>query len=188
MNMPTRPPRTDLDALLGTVPRDLPPARDLWPGIEAAITAPLAPPARRRWPLALAAGLLMAVAGGWVGSRLAAPPSITSGPAPRAQPGEPDSLAVRSVQVREAEYNATRAELVRTYEERLKMLSPVTRARIAADLATIRRAEKDLREALDTDPSSRVLLRLYESTTRQEFNLYTTVGRNTEPAAQRTRT
>jgi hypothetical protein len=33
-----------------------------------------------------------------------------------------------------------------------------------------------------------VLLRLYESTTRQELDLYTTVGRNTEPAAQRTRT
>ena len=188
MNKPTRPQRADLDALLGAVPRDLAPARDLWPGIEAAIATPHAMPVRRRWPLALAAGVAVAVVGGLVGSRMVSPSSVTSGATPSAQIGEPDTLAVRSVQVREAEYNATRAELVRTYEERLKMLSPLTRARIAADLATIRRAEKDLREALDTDPSSRVLLRLYESTTRQEFDLYTTVGRNTEPAAQRTRT
>jgi hypothetical protein len=188
MNTPTHPPRRDLDALLAALPRDLPPTRDLWSAIDAAIAAPLAPPARRRWPLALAAGLVIAVAGGFVGSRLATPPEVTSEVAPRAPIAEPDVLAIRSVQVREAEFNATRADLVRTYEERLKMLSPLTRARIAADLATIRRAEKDLREALGTDPSSRVLLRLYESTTRQEFDLYTTVGRNTEPAAQRTRT
>jgi hypothetical protein len=188
MIMPTRPPQQDLDALLGAVPRDVPPARDLWPGIEHAIKTPLAPQARPRWPLALAAGLALAVVGGVIGSRLAAPPYSTLEVAPTAPVGEPDTLAVRSVQVREAEFNATRAELVRTYEERLKILSPLTRARIAADLATIRRAQKDLRDALGTDPSSQVLLRLYESATRQEFDLYTTVGRNTEPAAQRTRT
>jgi hypothetical protein len=192
MNTPTRPPARDLDALLNAVPRDVPLVRDLWPGIEAAIAPPVsatgATPARARWPLALAAGLVIAALGGVVGSRLVAPPTATSELAPRVAVGEPDTLAVRSVETREADYNATRAELVRTYEERLKMLSPLTRARIAADLATIRRAEKDLRDALGTDPSSRVLLRLYESTTRQEFDLYTTVGRNTEPAAQRTRT
>ena len=187
MTLPTRPPRRDLDALLAGLPRVVPPARDLWPGIEAAIAAPHAPAARRRWPLALAAGLVIAVAGGVIGSRLAAPHYSTSEVAPSTPVGEPDSLAVRSVEVREAEFNATRAELVRTYDERLKMLSPLTRARIAADLATIRRAEQDLRDALGTDPSSRVLMRLYESATRQEFDLYTTVGRNTEPAAQRTR-
>ena len=37
MNTPTRPPRRDLDALLGALPRELPPPRDLWPGIEACL-------------------------------------------------------------------------------------------------------------------------------------------------------
>jgi hypothetical protein len=180
MTTPTPPPGSELDALLVQLPRSLPPSRDLWPGIAAEI-APRH--VVRRWPAAIAASLAVACVGGYMAWRITPPAPVAD--ASRAGHADP---AMRDVVDRDAEYRATRAALVVTYEERLKMLSPVTRARIAADLATIQRARQDLREALSADPGSRVLLRLYESTTQQEFDLYTTVGRNTEPAASRTRT
>ena len=187
MNTPTRPPRRDLDALLGALPRELPPPRDLWPGIEAAIAEPGAR-VRRRWPLALAAGLAIATVGGFVGSRFVTSPAVVAEAPHGSAADSPADASLRTVDTRESELRATRAELLKTYQERLKMLSPVTRARIAADLATIRRAERDLRDAMASDPGSRVLLRLYEGATQQEFDLYTTVGRNTEPAVARNRT
>jgi hypothetical protein len=180
MKKPTPRCDTDLDAVLAALPRALPPTRDLWPDISAAI-APR--PVARRWPLAVAATLAAVSVGAFVAWRITPPVVVALAP-----PAAATDPAVRDVAVKEAEYRATRAALVGTYEERLRMLSPVTRARIAADLATIRRAQQDLRDALSSDPGSRVLLRLYESTTQQEFDLYTTVGRNTEPVATRTRT
>ena len=180
MNKPIPPRDTDLDAVLAALPRALPPTRDLWPDISAAIVAR---PAVRRWPVAVAATLAALGVGAFVAWRITPPAVVAS--APQAAATDP---VIRDVALKEQEYRATRAALVGTYEERLRMLSPVTRARISADLATIRRAQQDLRDALSSDPGSRVLLRLYESTTQQEFDLYTTVGRNTEPVATRNRT
>ena len=86
------------------------------------------------------------------------------------------------------EYQATRAALEKTYRERLALLAPDTRARIEQDLALIRGAHEDIRRALARDPGSHVLMELLQSTTEQEFNLYSTVGRATEPFVPRTRT
>ena len=70
----------------------------------------------------------------------------------------------------------------------LALLEPVTRDRIEHDLSIIRAANADIRRALAADPQSAVLNRLLESTWQQEFDLYTTVVRTTEPAMQRNRT
>lgn len=47
---------TKLDELIATLPRDLAPARDLWPALEAQLPHPKP----KRWPLASAASLLLA--------------------------------------------------------------------------------------------------------------------------------
>jgi len=172
-----------LDARLAALPRDLPPARDLWPGIDAAVTHSTGP--RRRWPFALAAGLAVATLGVVLGVRLArdVPPApVALGPS--------DNVLVvsRLKSTEDADYLATRASLEKTYRERIALLAPDTRARIEEDLALIQHAHEDIRNALARDPGSRVLLQLLESTTEQEFSLYSTVGRNTEPFAPRTRT
>ncbi len=172
-----------LDAQLGALPRDLPPARDLWPGIDAALARGEA--ARRRWPIALAAGLIVAALGVVLGVRLGrdvAPAPVALGPADNVL------VAARQKGAEDADYLATRASLEKTYRERLALLAPDTRVRIEEDLALIQRAHEDIRAALARDPGSRVLLQLLQSTTEQEFSLYSTVGRNTEPFAPRTRT
>ena len=171
-----------LDARLAALPRELPPAKDLWPGIAAAL-APERRPARY-WPYALAAGVALLVVGGLIGARLAREGGLA---APGAQ-GEDGLLAAHFEAPHDENFQTTRVALVQTYRERLALLSPVTRARVEADLAVIHSAQDDIRRALTRDPGSRVLSQLLESTTEQEFALYATVGRNTEPFAPRTRT
>jgi len=75
--------------------------------------------------------------------------------------------------------------LEQTYQQRLALLAPATRRRVEQDLATIRAANADIRKALAADPRSAVLSHLLASTLQQEFDLYSTVIRNTAPAADR---
>ncbi|HEV7986760.1 MAG TPA: hypothetical protein VGP20_11410 [Steroidobacteraceae bacterium] len=172
---------SDLDARLAGLPRDVSPAHDLWPAIHASIAASESAQRMRRWrvPLALAAGLGIAVTAGLIGWQLA-----------RMQPETPvGGLATAGFAVpASAQYVSMRAALEHTYRERLELLAPATRRRIEQDLATIRAANADIRRALAADPESPVLNRLLESTWQQEFDLYTTVVRNSEPATQGNRT
>jgi hypothetical protein len=169
-----------LDERLAQLRRELPLERDLWPAINAAITAEGSARERpRRLPLALAAGLAIALTAGiigWQAGRVHAPVVAA---APGAQ-----GFAVPA----DPEYLKTRATLERTYQDRLALLEPVTRDRIEHDLAIIRGANADIRRALAADPQSAVLNRLLASTWQQEFDLYATVVRSTEPAMQRNRT
>jgi hypothetical protein len=169
-----------LDERLAQLPRELPLERDLWPAIDAAITAEGAPRERpRRIPLALAAGLAIALTAGIIGWQAGQShsPVVASAPGTEgfAVPGDP-------------EYVKARATLERTYRDRLALLEPGTRDRIEHDLSIIRAANADIRHALAADPQSAVLNRLLASTWQQEFELYATVVRTTEPAMQRNRT
>jgi hypothetical protein len=180
----------ELDRRLAALSREQAPARDLWPGIVASMTAgnvgPVAP--RRRWPLALAAGVagaMMAGLIGWQAGREAPTPVGIPSPAGSGSDAFRES---RFAAPEGRDYRATRAELETTYRERLALLAPATRARIEQDLATIREANADIRRALATGPPSAVLNRLLESTWQQEFDLYATVARSTAPAVPRSRT
>jgi hypothetical protein len=169
-----------LDERLAQLPRELALERDLWPAIDAAITADAASrPRPRRLPLALAAGLAIALTAGIIGWQAGRShsllPAAAAGTAAFAVPADP-------------EYVKTRASLERTYQDRLALLEPVTRERIEHDLSIIRAANADIRRALAADPQSAVLNRLLASTWQQEFDLYATVVRTTEPAMQRNRT
>jgi hypothetical protein len=175
----------NLDARLAALPRELPPARDLWPGIDAALAR--SPSRPRRSPYALAAAVVLAALGALVSVRTARETAPTGGGG-IAGPPRPTAVGARLKGAENADYLATRATLERNYQERVALLAPATRARIEQDLALIRSAHEDIRRALDSDPGSRVLLQLLQSTTEQEFDLYSTVGRNTEPLAARTRT
>jgi hypothetical protein len=173
--------RAGLDARLAQLPRQLPPARDLWPRIEAAINSkqPASPARPRGVPLALAAGLAIAVTAGLIGWQ-----ATRGSHALRADGASVSGFAVPV----NPEYLKTRAELEHTYRERLELLAPETRRRVEHDLELIRAANADLRRALAADPESAVLNRLLESVWQQEFDLYATVVRTTEPAMQGNRT
>ena len=187
-----------LDDALASVPRDVQPTRDLWPGIHQAMGertagAPTdlaavraARSARMQWPLALAASLgVVCLVGAlcWSVIHERASPNLTARTPASAIPG---NTLVNFGPPQTAAYLAAHAALERTFNERLKLLAPATRARVQADLETIRRANADLRSALAHDPASPLLLQLLQSTGQQEIDLYTSVAQSTEPLLRRT--
>jgi hypothetical protein len=193
-----------LDDALESVRREIQPTRDLWPGIVLELgegtermagtptdlagvrAARSARALRVPWPLALAASLgvvsLVAALCWSVIHQRSAPELIAQAASP-AIAGH--TLVSFGPPVNDADYVAARADLERTFNERLKLLAPATRARVQADLETIRRANEDLRSALAQDPASPLLLQLLHSTWQQEIDLYTSVAQSTEPLLMR---
>jgi len=197
---------SSVDEALSSVARELQPTRDLWPGISQVLNqsaqqptdlararlaraaqAPRAP--RATWPMALAAclgvvSLVGALCWSVLGGRSAAELTARNQSAPAAS-----HVLVNFGPPEDAAYTAARAELERTFNERLKLLAPATQQRVQADLQTIRQANADLRAALARDPASPLLLQLLHSTGQQEIDLYTSVAQSTEPLlTRRTRT
>jgi hypothetical protein len=167
-----------LDELLSALPREVTPPSDLWPGIAAG--------ARRRtrsaWFMNAAAGLavvslvlLMARTALRDGAEVPATASHAI--------GEMTSVSFSLPEA--ARYQSARAALEATFYERLKLLRPETRTTIEANLQIIRKANEDIRHALEADPASPLLLQLLNETYQQEFDLYQNVARNTEPAQRR---
>ena len=198
-----KPRFNSLEDALASVPREVQPARDLWPGIAAALgergerpavtptdlalvrAARSARAVRTPWPLALAASLsVVCLVGALCWSVIHQ--RDTSGVMARRAPAVPGNTLVNFGPPQNAAYLAARAAMERTFNERLNLLAPATRTRVQADLETIRRANADLRSALAQDPASPLLLQLLHSTWQQEIDLYTSVAQSTEPLLRRT--
>lgn len=176
-----------LEDALASMPRDVQPERDLWPGIASAIDTAHPPQTRapqRQWPLALAAsvalvGLVAALCWSVVQQRTA--PELSAQRAPESAARN----TFASFEPQNAAYVAARAALERTFDERLNLLAPSTRSRVLEDLTTIRKANADIRAALAQDPASPLLLQLMRSAGQQEIDLYRTVAQTTEPMLPR---
>lgn len=194
---------SSVDEALGSVARELQPARDLWPEIAKAMGQSAPPQAnapinlasarqarsarapKAQWPMALAACLgVVSLVGALCWSVLRVRPA---GDLIAHAPGTANThqVLVNFGPPEDPAYTAARAELEKTFDERLKMLAPATQARVQADLLTIRQANADLRAALAHDPASPLLLQLMHSTGQQEIDLYTSVAQSTEPLLTR---
>lgn len=172
------PKHENLDARLARLPQEVAAPRNLWPGIARAIERR----PRRSRIFAIAASLAACAVGavlwaalhGWEGKEAAEPgaahPVLAS--ARRASFDEPHDAA----------YLAARAEVERSFRDRLAVLDPRTRDAIQASLAQIRRAHEELRRELVAQPSNAVLEHLLESTLNDEFDLYDSVMQGTQPS------
>ena len=180
-----------LDAALASLPRGVRPARELWPGIERGIAraaaldaaqggAPGPRAGRMPWPMALAASVLLASLTGALCWSVARERAGAESLAQRAGAEGPDGIPVNFQPPMDADYVAARAALLRTFNERLDLLAPATRARVRADLETIRKANADIRAALAQDPASPLLWQLLRNTWQQEISLYTSVAQTTQ--------
>ena len=191
-----------VDDALDSVRRDVPPTRDLWPGIAQQLDErgePRAAPtdldaaraARKRralqvpWPLALAASLAVVSLAAALYWSVQQQHSSIGLQARSAASAIPANVPVSFGPPQNAAYVAANAALERTFDERIKLLAPATRIRVQADLETIRGANADLRKALAQDPASPLLLQLLHSTWQQEIDLYTSVAQSTEPLLMR---
>jgi hypothetical protein len=167
---------TTLDEQLAKLATDIVPPANLWPGIAREIVRrPRASPA-----LAFAAAAAVICFSGalaWV---------VLHGRA-GSRAGEAATAYVDAnlAEPRDANYLAARAELEKTFHERLALLDPATRAQIEMSLTSIRAAREEIAKALAAHPESPMLEQLLESAWHDEFNLYDDVVRTTQPTLAR---
>jgi tetratricopeptide (TPR) repeat protein len=156
--------RSDLAALRAVIARagrlsDVPPGRDLWPGVAAGIGAAHPQIARRRelrrfvftMPQLIAAGLaLMVLSGGLVWLARLGGPGTDFPPVGAVI----DAPAVRPANFADGAYDEAAADLQRALEAGRATLDKETIRVLEMNLQTIDRAISQCREALASDPAN----------------------------------
>lgn len=144
-----------LDERLRRLPREVAPARDLWPSIQARLHVQQRPAPAARWSswqmFAVAASVVMVAV-------------LAASLYHRGGPGQPDERPREALvspfgpghQLGSA-YQAARAGLADDLDRRLAALDPAARATVVENLETIRRAVAEINAALGEDPASVLL-------------------------------
>jgi len=164
---------------IGELPRDIPPARDLWPAIAEAIQADLAmrvvPNGRRRvgwWPaVGLAASVALVAVGVFIGQGIAPKPDgrLAGNPAPVTDAG------MVKASLRQAEYEKQREQLWTDVQNKLNTMAPAEREKVGASLNTLRRSIQEIETALGRDPANALLQELLVSSCQEEMRALTVV-------------
>ncbi len=153
--------------------REIAPERDLWPGIEAAISTPR----RVRQPyLAQAAAVLLLVAGSSfvTYSLMDKEPIIIERPV---SAGLQTEMASYGGQFElSGEYMNARKDLQMQMDRELAKLSPHSRADVEQNLAVIRDAIVQINAALEREPGNALLQDLLLKTYREELDVMRKVG------------
>ena len=156
---------------------DVKPERDLWSGIEAAITAP-AEPRRSVWNSvwAQAAAVLLLVGGSSGVTYLAMKEDVMvlqpNESAPQViREFEPVAGSFGSQYTLGSDYLVAHRELDARLNQQLEQLSPEVRDEVRKNVETIRAAIRDINKALDEEPDNVLLQDLLLSTYREEMDL-----------------
>lgn len=163
---------------LGELAQSMPPARDLWPAISAAIEADQAANAasargarRYGWRPAgaMAAAVALVAVGVYIGKAIT--PSVT---VPTV--GIPHSTdVIPAAFERDASYRKQRAELVAEVQKRLEGMPPAERDKVSASLKTLSRSITEIEAALGRDPANALLQELLVSSCQEEMRALTVV-------------
>lgn len=154
--------------------KEISPERDLWPEIEAAITAPR----RRRWTpmLAQAAAIVLLVGASSGLTYLAVRgdrADVVSVPTPHY---EFERAAFGANYMLGPGYQDAYADLASRLDEQLAKLSPEEREDVERTLELIREAIIDINTALAVDPDNAYLQELLQRTYREELSVMRRVG------------
>jgi hypothetical protein len=165
---------------LDELAQSLPPPRDLWPAISAAIEAdklaavtPVSAPRRYGWQRpagAMAAAIALVTVGVFIGKAItpvAGPVLVTTSSVPAEY--KQTSLG------REANYRKERDALMVEAQNRLATMPTAEREKVAASLATLRRSITEIEAALGRDPANALLQELLVSSCQEEMRALTAV-------------
>jgi hypothetical protein len=180
---PRNPPEDPLLAKAAELPKDVAPPHDLWPGIAARLGEAEKPAARPfRWPLALAAAVLVAsVSALLTWSLTRAPESggsavIVDGKVPPyAAPTDIVPVKYGPNSGLSAKDLVARDQLLAQFRGKFANLRPETRAAIVKNLEIMQKAADEIDAALAKDPASGMLKGMLVGTYKQELQLYSTV-------------
>jgi len=173
------------------LPKDVQPARDLWPSIAARLLGETqsARPRAFGWPAALAAAFVIASVSAlltW---------GLTRDPGPAAR-GEIAGVGTVETAIMPVNYGPNsgitakelvlRDELLAQFREKFGQLKPETREAIVKNLAVIQTAANEIDAALAKDPASGMLKGFLAGTYKQELQLYLTVVTASDGLTRRT--
>lgn len=166
--------RDELIQAARKLPRGIAPPRDLWPGIEDAISKPA--PRRIRWNtvFAQAAAVLLLVGGSSGVTWLAMTENTRTEPAAtQAQPRQFETAAgsFGSRYNLGPEFMEARNNLASRLDAELARLSPETRAAVEKNVGDIRAAINEINLALADEPDNVLLQDLLLSAYREELTL-----------------
>jgi hypothetical protein len=157
--------------------RSLPPPRDLWPGIAAAIEADRTAavgsgPRRTRWlPAAgMAAAVALVTVGIFIGRVIAPAPQSVAGT--QVTQGSPEMMPAA---LRDANYRKQRDALLVEVQNQLNTMPVAEREKVAASLATLRRSISEIEAALGRDPANALLQELLVNSCQEEMRALTAV-------------
>ena len=174
-------PDERIDAALASLPRDLPPARDLWPDIESR----LEPRGRRgAWAWQAAAAIVLVAVSSLVTATL-----VRRADTPVARASTPDlqaqltKAAFGPSHSLNAEYDAARRQLAADLERRLAVLPPSARQKLEANLAEMHRAAAEINAALARQPGDPLLEELLLNTYQDELGVLASVNQLTGTSA-----
>ena len=164
---------------LNELAQSVPPARDLWPAIAAAIEADKAAgvtstQAQRRYGWrpagAMAAAIALVAVGVLIGQSIT-PSSIqvVSNPPEQVDP------KIIPAAFRDAKYQKQRDALMVEAQNRLATMPAAEREKVAASLATLRRSISEIEAALGRDPANALLQELLVSSRQEEMRALTEV-------------
>lgn len=179
---------------VGDLPKEIPPPRDLWPGIRARIESRETTRSSsgdvggyQWWQLAAAAVTLVVASSLttlWVTEVAPERPSAAmtdEGARPHLE-----QIRFGSLNVASPTYRQARADVASELLAQMHRLSPETRDKVLANLAEIQRALDEINVALEQDPNNILLQQLLLTTYQNELALITNVSRMIETAPART--
>ena len=179
-------PEDGLMAAARRLPREIPPERDLWPGIRdrieslpgPATAGEQQPPA---WPLRFAA------AAGLVAATVLVTLTLVQRPGPdiaERSNGEPARFGAGYDLG--AKHQLVRASLRADLARHLETLPPETAAVVERNLAQIREAVKEINQALEDDPGNILLQQLLMAAYQDEMDVLANVNRMARAVPSRT--
>lgn len=141
-----------LNQQLESLPGSLTPSRDLWPGIELALTEAQEERKPYRWPLAVAAGVIVPAVLVWLFMSQSQLPLNTTNPTVVAQMSK--------------QFESQKAALLVTYQEQNSLTD-----NWESQLAELESAADAIKAALKNDPNNMALLRMLQSVYQQQIDL-----------------
>ena len=165
---------------LDELAQSVPPARDLWPAISAAIEADKAANAvpaqgarRYGWrpAAAMAAAVALVTVGVYIGKAISPATTVIAG----THTTQADPKVIPASFERDANYRKQRDQLMADVQKRLQAMPAAEREKVSGSLTTLRRSITEIEAALGRDPANALLQELLVSSCQEEMRALTVV-------------
>ena len=178
---PAERPDERIDAALASLPREMHPARDLWPDIESRLEPRLR---RGTWAWQAAAAIALVAVSSLITASLVrrADTPVVRTNAPVAQAHVTKAAFGPSYSLN-AEYDKARGQLATDLEQRLAGMPPSARHKLEANLAEMHRAAAEINAALARQPGDPLLEELLLNTYQDELGVLSSVNQLTGTSA-----